>query len=281
MAGNFFDDALLQPGASPRAQIKCYSLPYGGIGFATHILTYYTIIMLTTFHSPWRFKKLSHSSLDFWLAVIGLPFTIGPSVLTMIRCRSNWAFYALAAWKLSLSLMLAATTITTALKIRTEVHRGGGKWVYTDIHTGKVVKMAPEFEFSIVRTILGGMVYGAGTVAGFAGLVKLIIEAWSDTPLLRHLSYGAMGLFVFISFVGLIIGCCIGEHSPGSRFFTGVGASLCTALVVFAAGAAIYSDWALAAIADNLVGLPDGNNVLLSIIFWVYFAAKRLPMAAT
>jgi hypothetical protein len=29
-----------------RAETACYSLPYGGIGFASHIITYYTMVML-------------------------------------------------------------------------------------------------------------------------------------------------------------------------------------------------------------------------------------------
>jgi hypothetical protein len=28
-------------------EIKCYGLPYGGIGFTSHVLTYYTLCMLS------------------------------------------------------------------------------------------------------------------------------------------------------------------------------------------------------------------------------------------
>ena len=57
--------------------------------------------------------------------------------------------------------------------------------------------------------------------------------------------------------------------------------ALGAAFVIFCLGAVIYSDWALAAIAGNMIGMPDGNNVIVNILFWSYFIAKRLPMLST
>jgi hypothetical protein len=37
---------------------------------------------------------------------------------------------------------------------------------------------------------------------------------------------------------------------------------------------AFYSDWILVAIAENLSGSPSSDN---AVVFWIYFAAKRLP----
>jgi hypothetical protein len=41
--------------------------------------------------------------------------------------------------------------------------------------------------------------------------------------------------------------------------------------------AVFYSDWVLAAVDGNWVGLPSGDQKYL---YWVYLAAKRLPMAS-
>jgi hypothetical protein len=37
---------------------------------------------------------------------------------------------------------------------------------------------------------------------------------------------------------------------------------------------ALFSDWVLAVIAENDAHIPDGNN---AVLYWTYFADKRLP----
>jgi hypothetical protein len=283
---DFLSSALPQPGTNPREQIQCYALPYGGLGFTTHILTYYTFIMLTLGRSPWRWKRLTHYRLDLTLAIAGLPFTVTPVVVTMLRCRSRWVFYLLAAWKLSLSLMICAATITTALIVKQGVNvfeRNRGR--YMNMHNMRHYSpsypiddddsVGPKYKVSHVRTLLWMAVYGIGTIVGFVGLVGLVIEAWDEVTLLRHLTYGALALFIFLAVMGFAIGaCCWPDRLPGS----GIIAAFGTAALVFGFGAVIYSDWALAAVANNMVGSPDGNNIYVTILYWTYFAGKRLPM---
>jgi hypothetical protein len=38
---------------------------------------------------------------------------------------------------------------------------------------------------------------------------------------------------------------------------------------------ALYADWVLGCIAENLVGAPSSDNAMF---YWTYFFAKRLPM---
>lgn len=271
---DFLNDVLPQPGATPTDQIKCYALPYGAIGFTTHILTYYTVIMLTFGRSPLRWSRIRHYKTDIFLGLVGLPLTIVPAAITMVRCRSRWVFYLLTAWKLSLSLMLALTTITTACKVRTGVKPlDYARETYrTMTHSGNRGKV--DFEVSIFRTLLGLVMYGAGTLMGFVGLVALVKDAWY-IPKLRHLTYGFIAVVASISF---FVGIVVYNARDNSRFRMGLFASIGTAIVVFAAGAVIYSDWALAIIAGNLIGTPDGNNVVVNVLYWSYFVAKRLPM---
>lgn len=265
--------------SNPTEQIECYVLPYGGIGFSTHILTYYTIILLTLGRSPWRFTPLKHSKWDLAFALIGFPLTVVPIIVTMVRCHSRWIFYLLAAWKLSLCLAMTGTSITTAMCVKRGVkvidyHReryemvaGGGRYEgYSDVG---------GYQGSFWRTLCLMLLYGMGTVAGFIGLMVLVKEAWQEVPLLRHLTIGAGVLFGILAALGFGLGaCCWPESWVGS----GIGTAILVSIVIFGAGAVIYSDWALAAIAHNLVGAPDGNNWRISAVYWMYFAAKRLPM---
>jgi hypothetical protein len=39
--------------------------------------------------------------------------------------------------------------------------------------------------------------------------------------------------------------------------------------------AALYSDWAMAFVAENMVGVPSSDN---SALYWTYFFAKRIPL---
>jgi hypothetical protein len=87
------------------AEIQCYSLPYSGIGFACHILTYYTMAMLVlSRHSYYPWRQNTHSQLDRGLGIVSLVLSVVISALTRYRCRSRWQFIAIAAWKLDLSV---------------------------------------------------------------------------------------------------------------------------------------------------------------------------------
>lgn len=55
-------------------------------------------------------------------------------------------------------------------------------------------------------------------------------------------------------------------------FFGGVvGAVLGLLLLML-----FYSDWILGAIAGNLAGAPSSD---IAVLYWLYFATKRLPLA--
>jgi len=86
-------------------EIACYSLPYGGLGFTSHILTYYTVICLGFGRKPfWPCKPISQGNFDLFLAVAGLLVGFIISTITMVRCRNHWQLVAIAVWKLGMSL---------------------------------------------------------------------------------------------------------------------------------------------------------------------------------
>lgn len=101
-------------------EIKCYSLPYGGIGFASHALTYYTLLMLSAGRSPWRFTELTATKFDTALAVIQLVGTVAMASFTISRCRDRWEFVLIAVWKLLFSLEVSAWAMVAAFAAEDE-----------------------------------------------------------------------------------------------------------------------------------------------------------------
>ncbi|KIJ95463.1 hypothetical protein K443DRAFT_329225 [Laccaria amethystina LaAM-08-1] len=100
-------------------EIQCYSLPYGAVGFASHVLTYYTIVCLWNGRKPmmpWR--PVKYSWFDLTLGVVGLCVSTAMSIVTIVKCRNTWQLLVIAVWKLSMSLLNGITAIHVALLFR-------------------------------------------------------------------------------------------------------------------------------------------------------------------
>jgi hypothetical protein len=98
--------------------VECYGLPYGGIGFLSHILTYYTIICVGAGQrplAPWL--RLRHSHFDIFLAIISLIGTVVITIYTGVRCRGEWQIVLLAISKLALSLTLGIVVLHSCINI--------------------------------------------------------------------------------------------------------------------------------------------------------------------
>lgn len=112
---DFFNGFLPKPGHDLQSEIRCYSLPYGIMGFVSHFLTYYTLLCLWKNRSPlmpWR--KLRFSKWERWLGIVALIVTMSLAVLTLVRCRSSWQLLTIGVWKLSMSLLNGITAVNVA-----------------------------------------------------------------------------------------------------------------------------------------------------------------------
>jgi hypothetical protein len=90
-------------------EIECYSLPYGGLGFASHIMTYWAITCLSLGRRPlWPASRLKYDRWDNWLAILGLVGGTALASFTAIRCRNTWELLVIGIWAMS-------TTITNGL----------------------------------------------------------------------------------------------------------------------------------------------------------------------
>ncbi|MCJ1379728.1 hypothetical protein MMC17_002831 [Xylographa soralifera] len=242
--------------SSIQTSIQCYSLPYGAIGFLSHILTYKTILCLTFSHSPWiPCMTLTHYKLDATLGFLSLISAGILSLVAIVRCRFSWPFMLLIAWKLLLSVTLACMTMHRAY----EVSQG-------NIHRGQITKK-PGFWL---------IAYGFGMLLGVVGLFDILIKVWPTRSKKMEIITGAFAAAIgIVALLGALRACCTHAKDVAGwyAFLGSIGAG--------GVLAALYCDWILAAIevqgGGNWWGFPSGD---IAAIYWSYFVAKRLPFFA-
>lgn len=102
------------------------------------------------------------------------------------------------------------------------------------------------------------------------GLLSLVAKTIEDSHDVRTVTYIFIGVALGTAGLVAVLDFYLPFHGSKRRviMFT---MNLITCFGVFAA---LYSDMVLAAIANKWAGAPSGDNKAL---YWVYFAAKRLP----
>lgn len=104
-----------QRGHDLKSEIECYSLPFGGLGFVSHFLTYYTLFCLWNGKRPLHpSRKLSFSVIDILLGLAALTLSAGISIFVIIRCKNTWQLLVIAVWKMSMSILNGTTAIHAA-----------------------------------------------------------------------------------------------------------------------------------------------------------------------
>ena len=100
---------------SLKEEIKCYSLPYGALGFVSHVLTYYTIACLWYGRKPlWPFSRVTFSRFDLALGGFGLLISTLLTIVTIVRCKDTWELLVIAIWKMGMSLLNGVTAVHVA-----------------------------------------------------------------------------------------------------------------------------------------------------------------------
>lgn len=123
-----------------------------------------------------------------------------------------------------------------------------------------------------VKTQSTLVIYGAAGIIGIVGVASLVIQEWED-PTIRTITMAfgiALGAGVVVC---MLLGWCISETHSFMGILGGgfIGVALAVLCAVFGLGA-LYSDWVLAAIAGNLLGIPDMNEKFTSGLYWVSFS---------
>ena len=271
------------PNGTLAEELQCYGLPYGGIGFASHVLTYYTIIMLSYQRSPWMpWKRNHHKWIDITLSIFGLVISVTLTVLTILRCRNRWQFVVMATWKLVLSVTFGILSIHAATMVQPRAkhqYSGLGKSTANAIQNKEYTKV-----------LWWMLLYVPGVVAGLSGLLSLVFKEIghnADVKIITEV-FGIViafpaGLMLIVGIVSMCRQCCgsrkeeVHNSSMEDLGKTTVAIGIMVSLVAGSTTsvlAALYSDWILGAIAGNLVGLPSGD---VAPLYWGYILAKRLP----
>jgi hypothetical protein len=260
-----------------KEELQCFALPYGGIGFASHILTYYTIIMLAYHRSPVFFKLNTFWRFDIALATFSLISTIIITTLTTIRCRNRWEFICLTVWKLDLSLTLGSVAIHSATSVANGI-RAAPYEFYEFKRTRDLSGLRRELSGKVYSYAGWLFLYLPGIGAGLAGLFSIVHKVVGTNTRVRIITivFGVIwGLPAGLGLLACGLHCC-GRHNTMEK-----GGCFKKALVGLAVSVFLifillpfYCDWVLGAIGEDLTGLPSSDN---AILYWLYFAAKRIP----
>ncbi|PPQ66434.1 hypothetical protein CVT24_007200 [Panaeolus cyanescens] len=273
----------------PDHEFTCYNLPFGALGFISHVLTYYTLVCLWYGRKPlWPFKKVDNTKLDLILGGIGVSVCIIMSIFTMINCKNTWQLLVIAIWKMSMSLLNGLTALHVAILI---VHNNDMEKAMEEMRERRssedvveASEAAPEVEnveeprpVAIIQSkkaIWWVLLYLPGMIAGMAGLMNLVVKVGNRMPDVVRLTiafYFIVGAGLLVGFAAALIICWQGGGAPLKVAVTGFA----SAVVMFIVLGAFYSDWCLGLMLDNLLGTPSSDT---SAFYWTYFVAKRLTM---
>ncbi|KAF8647317.1 hypothetical protein AX16_006779 [Volvariella volvacea WC 439] len=239
-----------QSGDDLPTEIKCYSIPYGLLGFISHLLVYWTLISLwaqTRPLLPWSSSKPSIWNIA--LATISLIASASLAVYTLNRCHNSWQLLLIGVWKLFSTIAYGAAAI--------DANRNA--------HLGKASR-------GVIACIV---FYCLGMIPGMVGLMNLVRNHWDSSITLKLLTL----VFYALVLIGVVTGlwiagwlcCCCCCIFSG----TSLGYGLLVSVFSFIIGSALYSDWALGVMSGNLLGIPSGDATKL---YWAYWAVERLPM---
>lgn len=276
-------------GSTDQGEMQCYSLPYGGLGFASHIITYYTLAVIWLGKRPLMpWKKLHWAKLDCTLGIVTLILSVGLATFTIIRCRNRWQFMLIAVWKIFMSAMLGFSTITASLSVR-HPKTSAIDSADAELHSDRIALMqpsaiemtgpsttssnAPEKEEASNASAWWLLLYLPGLITGLVGLFSLVKDNW-DNHAIRLITYIMWGIPGGLS---LCLACCVYFSVDDEKTTVGTFTLIGSVLVAIGIFGALYSDWILGAIAGNYAGLPASDN---AVLYWGYFIAKKIPLGS-
>jgi hypothetical protein len=226
----FQDQFFPKQGVGPTGELQCYGLPYGGLGFVSHLLTFYTAAVVGMGRAPFTWQELEYSVWDIIITIISMIFTVVLAGFTISSCRNSWPFALLAVWKLVLGLVQPICEITA-------------------ISTGNKDGLG---------TFAGFFFYGFAGIVGGVGIFKITHDTFAYNADVRIITYVLLGLVGIIMIISIFMAC---KEGSGSIVVLGLGISVLLFM--------LYADWILAAIVANWAGVPDEEHKALYWTYWV------------
>jgi len=242
-----------------RQEIACYSLPYGGIGFTTHILTFYAAAMLFLGRRPMQpWKELKHKNFDIVLGSIQLVATIILTSITIARCRHEWQFVVFGIWMLVTSFTISSLTMALP------------RIFHKEILSERQLRVAEDSKESCLDDVLNTMTYSSvflwalSCIAGVAAVAVIAGPIFGNDE--EHgFAGGIRAVTIYIGCTTVFFALCMLSIWPLAIVFI-----FCMSLV--------WADWTLGVITGNLTGAPSND---VAPIYWTYFVVKRLSLLSS
>jgi len=307
----FYDIIHPKKGSTIDAEISCYALPYGVLGLVSHLLTYYTTICLGFGVRPLKpWKALTWHWWDLSFCLSSMVITVTLAAFTMSSCRNSWPFLLLGLWKLALSFSVNGVGVVQALRGKpvdqrpteanptdvelTDVEPTGDQLAdeepagrrQTDSQPteepgdGKPAKEKPRGGTVVDgKALYVAIVYYVVSFIGLVGTLRIVHETFADNKAVRILTglfIGGTGVIVIFFIVVTIFLEAFG--TLGRTLMSTLSAPFAWGTILLVA--IFYSDLVLGAVDYNWVGTPSQDVDSVKYAYWIYFAAKRIPMLA-
>lgn len=236
--------------------IRCYSLPFGVLGFVSHLISYWNVFWLLKYQRPlWPFEEVGHKEIDFVTLFLSLCGTVIPSIITSLGCHSDWRFILIAIWKLFFSICVSII----------------------GLHTVREADKPPAHRksFSSSKSWAPSL-YTIGVLVGLTGLISVVKEDWNPVTkpmvVICCVFWGVAALLVSMILPFLL--CGGKDHDRWAWRFI----KFIFLIIVFFT--AIWSDWILAAISVKHGGTWHGipHEYENRIIFGVFIGSRILPV---
>jgi hypothetical protein len=308
LASNLTDQAIAQ------REIACYSLPYGGVGFASHMLTYYTILMLFLGRRPLNpLRMLKHPERGLILSVLQLIITTVLSSIAIHRCQNEWPYAILGVWMLLISITVSILIMSSPYVSQHNEQRarmaqqGLGDEMHErpssqhplrermDMSSHDAQdkeqfynpdKVATRGNRGRLVNVLIAFVWFLGSAAGATAIFGIITRLRDPSIMNEKGPFqtvnAILGLLCFLPFYVFICQWtnCIAFCIPKNwrlKFVTMIKWQLiCVSLF-----ALIWMDWMLGLLTGNLAGTPHDLPGAAQVVYYGWLIAKRLGLLST
>jgi hypothetical protein len=263
-----------------RQSIKCFSLPYGGIGFLSHCLTIYSLItnsLGVRGLMPWRLQRFRKA--DIGLSVVSLIGTIVPAIITLKRCSGQNVVNIIPIGSLCLSVgsSIAGAAGTGAWLFQGWKNLNDNAYypsaTYGDIYNTVSENERAKWGQRLTYFVVGLLLLTTASVFLLSAM-ELYLEANEASSAVVKATWGTL---VPIFLMGLLSIGMVCTNLTGRRRCNCMSALLKFSLLVLF-GSMIWMDWLLASIMENNSGMPYALDKMGKAAYWIYFISKRLPM---
>ncbi|KAI9644706.1 hypothetical protein NHQ30_006732 [Ciborinia camelliae] len=194
----------------------------------------------------------------------------------MIRCKRKpgapWSRRSKdsRAWNKVIGAVKLLFTLIPAIKTMVTCNHA---WQFETIAAMKLALSLTSGFVVIFPSAWWALLYLPGVIAGTAGTISLASSNFTGKMSTITAVFGGVGLAFCIATV--MIFWCRNKYETERAFAKGILKACLLACLVFGA---LYSDWVLAIVADNLTGYPFGQSKLVQGLWILYMTGKRLNL---